>query len=43
VRNKGGADPVVYRLKPGEHVLALKQREAGLKVDVVVAKGEKAR
>jgi hypothetical protein len=43
VRNKGGANPVVYHLKPGEHVLVLKQREAGVKVDVLVARGEKAR
>jgi hypothetical protein len=36
VNNRGGADPVVYFLTAGSHVLTIKQREDGTKIDKIL-------
>jgi hypothetical protein len=35
VNDRGGNDPVVYHLKAGEHMLRIKQREDGTKIDKI--------
>jgi hypothetical protein len=42
VSNRGGSDPVVYHLEAGEHVLTIKQREDGTKIDKIVITNDPA-
>ena len=40
--NRNGADPNIYYLEAGEHVLTIKQRESGTKIDKIVITNDPA-